>query len=535
MEPFISTAFDMVQLDDLMAGSRGYGDTNEYPNQNDTPGTATDIGALNDGDFYLQNSLTVDDNSDEDWFKMTVPAGSEMSVVLIPYGGTYLSGPQNANGSCSPGSSVNYTEQTDLSFDIVDSDMSTVIASGNTQPIGVIEQLNNISLPSGAGDYYVRVYGPGVNLSQLYQVRIDIDVVVSNNPPVAVCQDVSSCDGNVVAGDVDNGSSDPDLDPLNFTLEPAGPYAPGQTVVNLIVDDGALADTCQATITVNQAPIAVCQNFAVMGDSLGCVVAVPADSIDAGSSDPDLDALTLTLEPAGPYAEGVTNVDLIVTDPCGAADTCQATITVTCPDGPMLAVDPGSVLFAGVVLGDTACAKVTVYNTGDLDMTISSINGCGTAPFYLDQTGLSTTVTPGDSTCFTVCVAPTGAGPDSCQVQVLTDGGNETIDVSLASVTSVPGDAISTSVVLSPVFPNPFASRAQIRFTLPVEGRVDLDVFDMNGRRIRSLYSGTKASGDHTMTWDGRNSAGREVAGGIYFLRLNHKSGQQVVRAVKVE
>lgn len=47
-----------------------------------------------------------------------------------------------------------------------------------------------------------------------------------------------------------------------------------------------------------------------------------------------------------------------------------------------------------------------------------------------------------------------------------------------------------------------------------------VELYDTRGRRIRALTSGTLLPGFHTTTWDGRDGAGRHVAGGIYFLRL---------------
>ena len=77
-------------------------------------------------------------------------------------------------------------------------------------------------------------------------------------PPVAVCQDLtvtadSNCVAEVTGDQIDNGSSDPDADPLTFTLVPAGPYPLGTNNVELIVADGTgLFDTCMAVITVEE-------------------------------------------------------------------------------------------------------------------------------------------------------------------------------------------------------------------------------------------------------------------------------------------
>ena len=82
--------------------------------------------------------------------------------------------------------------------------------------------------------------------------------VAVNQPPVAVCQDVTleadlACQADVAgAADFDGGSYDPDGDlPLSFSHAPAGPYGLGDTAVTLTVEDAlGLADTCAATVTV---------------------------------------------------------------------------------------------------------------------------------------------------------------------------------------------------------------------------------------------------------------------------------------------
>ena len=45
-------------------------------------------------------------------------------------------------------------------------------------------------------------------------------------------------------------------------------------------------------------------------------------------------------------------------------------------------------------------------------------------------------------------------------------------------------------------------------------------VFDLDGRRVRTLRSGHATAGVHRATWDGRDDAGRRLASGVYLLRL---------------
>ncbi len=69
--------------------------------------------------------------------------------------------------------------------------------------------------------------------------------------------------------------------------------------------------------------------------------------------------------------------------------------------------------------------------------------------------------------------------------------------------------------------PNPFRTSTRIAFA--VEGpsrRVRLEVYDALGRHIKTLLDQSMPGGSHTITWDGRDSLGRPVAGGVYFYRL---------------
>jgi hypothetical protein len=61
-----------------------------------------------------------------------------------------------------------------------------------------------------------------------------------------------------------------------------------------------------------------------------------------------------------------------------------------------------------------------------------------------------------------------------------------------------------------------------IRFEVPgaAPAVVDLAVFDLRGRRIRTLHAGPARAGLHEIYWNGRSDAGLRVAAGTYFSRL---------------
>jgi hypothetical protein len=70
------------------------------------------------------------------------------------------------------------------------------------------------------------------------------------------------------------------------------------------------------------------------------------------------------------------------------------------------------------------------------------------------------------------------------------------------------------------VDPNPFNPLLNIRFRSPVPGTADVDVFNAIGRMVRRIPLGRIEAGERLTKWDGRDSAGRQVASGRYFIRL---------------
>jgi hypothetical protein len=86
-------------------------------------------------------------------------------------------------------------------------------------------------------------------------------------------------------------------------------------------------------------------------------------------------------------------------------------------------------------------------------------------------------------------------------------------------------DAADAAFKLAQNFPNPFNPSTRIPFELTRGGRVGLSVFDVAGRRVRAVLERVLPAGLHEIEWDGRDDAGRPVASGVYFYRM--QSGPQ--------
>jgi len=69
-------------------------------------------------------------------------------------------------------------------------------------------------------------------------------------------------------------------------------------------------------------------------------------------------------------------------------------------------------------------------------------------------------------------------------------------------------------------FPNPFNPSTEIHFTIPKFDHVTLEVFDLLGRKVKTLVNEQRHAGSHTVTWNSINSANQHVASGMYFYRL---------------
>jgi len=73
---------------------------------------------------------------------------------------------------------------------------------------------------------------------------------------------------------------------------------------------------------------------------------------------------------------------------------------------------------------------------------------------------------------------------------------------------------------LAPVGPNPTRGGVHLAFTMPTADRVSLSLYDVAGRRIRSLFDGTKEAGEHQQYVDLRAGTGARLASGLYLVRL---------------
>jgi flagellar hook assembly protein FlgD len=74
---------------------------------------------------------------------------------------------------------------------------------------------------------------------------------------------------------------------------------------------------------------------------------------------------------------------------------------------------------------------------------------------------------------------------------------------------------------LSQNVPNPFNPKTVVAYEVPQTAAVEIRVYDVTGRAVRTLVDGTVEPGRYAVTWDGRNDAGEAVGSGVYFCVMD--------------
>lgn len=120
---------------------------------------------------------------------------------------------------------------------------------------------------------------------------------------------------------------------------------------------------------------------------------------------------------------------------------------------------------------------------------------------------------------------PTGEYAATVKIHT-NDPENPLVEIPLSvNITTVSNDDNSVEAVSSLLhqnYPNPFNPETTINFYLAKSGQVTVEIFDIKGRKVKTLVKDTFIQGNHSVVWKGRNEAGKEVASGIYFYKMRN-------------
>ncbi len=69
-------------------------------------------------------------------------------------------------------------------------------------------------------------------------------------------------------------------------------------------------------------------------------------------------------------------------------------------------------------------------------------------------------------------------------------------------------------------FPNPFNPVTRIHYDVPVESQINIEIYDLLGRRVKTLFNNTRTPGRYSIIWNGKDKFGKSVSAGVYFYQL---------------
>jgi hypothetical protein len=81
-------------------------------------------------------------------------------------------------------------------------------------------------------------------------------------------------------------------------------------------------------------------------------------------------------------------------------------------------------------------------------------------------------------------------------------------------------DLIPREFALHPNYPNPFNPVTTLRYDLPVSSDILIRIYDINGRVVKTIFSGYKKAGHNTAVWDAKNDIGEPVSAGMYLYLI---------------
>ena len=93
-------------------------------------------------------------------------------------------------------------------------------------------------------------------------------------------------------------------------------------------------------------------------------------------------------------------------------------------------------------------------------------------------------------------------------------------DTSNCSSVSIIEDVILFTYALYKAYPNPFNPVTTLRYDLPEDANVNITIYDMMGRKVKTLINELQSSGYKSVQWNGTNNQGEPVSAGVYLYKI---------------
>ena len=209
-------------------------------------------------------------------------------------------------------------------------------------------------------------------------------------------------------------------------------------------------------------------------------------------------------------------------------------------NGARMTLDAVAHDFPSTMVGDVSLDTITLGNTGNQPLQIESSIPIG---IYAEDFGIldleSFSIPPTAHARLGHYFAPRTPGYKFTTLRIRSnDSFNPVHDFTVTGL-ALPMDSTLSPTLLSgssifQAYPNPFSMTTTVRYTVPERSDIEISVYNVLGRLVRILTAKNEIRGFHTIVWDGRDSNGLPVAGGMYIIRLRTASGVSTKRIMLI-
>ena len=84
-------------------------------------------------------------------------------------------------------------------------------------------------------------------------------------------------------------------------------------------------------------------------------------------------------------------------------------------------------------------------------------------------------------------------------------------------------------------YPNPFNPQTMIKYSIPEDDYVKLDVYNLLGEKIHTIVDAYQSAGEYSVVWDVNNSGNKNLATGMYIANLKTKHFHKSIRLLYVK
>jgi hypothetical protein len=292
---------------------------------------------------------------------------------------------------------------------------------------------------------------------------------------------------------------------FNFTTVAAAPVVPAVPVLQTPAT-GALDQPVSLTLTWGSVTGAATYRVQVSTDSLFTSVLVVNDS-----------TLTTASKLAGPLQNDTKYYWRVNAKNAGGTSNYSTVFNFT------------TIVAVPSIPGLLTPANGAIDQPATLTLTWGSVTGAATYRVQVASDSLFSRITLNDST-LTTASKEVGPLPNNTKyywrVNAKNVGGTSSYSTVFNFTTSTTGveasEGVPTEFSLKQNYPNPFNPSTTIKFGLPTQASVTMEIYNMLGVKVRTLIQGeVMSAGIHQMEWNGKDNAGVSVTSGVYLYRIN--------------